>query len=78
MQMEQNATARLLTGTRKQEHIPPILASDILAVDFRIHFKIILFAFSPSVASSFSNSLMSLPYSHPLSEVSWSAAPECV
>ncbi|XP_064205653.1 uncharacterized protein LOC135262574, partial [Anguilla rostrata] len=46
LQMVQNAAARLLTGTRKHEHISPILASlHWLPIHFRIHFKIILFAF---------------------------------
>ncbi len=38
--------AHLLTGTRKHEHITPILASlHWLPIHFRVHFKIILFAF---------------------------------
>lgn len=46
LQLVQNAAARLLTGTRKSEHITPILASlHWLPVHFRIHFKILLFAF---------------------------------
>ncbi len=46
LQMVQNAAARLLTGTRKYEHISPILASlHWLPVQFRIKFKIILFVF---------------------------------
>lgn len=46
LQLVQNAAARLLTGTHKQEHIYPILASlHWLPVYFRIHFKIPLFAF---------------------------------
>lgn len=45
LQMVQNAAARLLTGT-KYEHISPILASlHWLPVQFRIHFKILLFVF---------------------------------
>ena len=43
LQLVQNAAARLLTGTRKYEHISPILASlHWLPIHFRIHFKILL------------------------------------
>ena len=46
LQLVQNAAARLLTGTKKYEHISPLLASlHWLPVHFRIHFKILLFAF---------------------------------
>lgn len=46
LQLVQNAAARLLTGTRKFEHISPVLASlHWLPVHFRIHFKILLFVF---------------------------------
>lgn len=46
LQMVQNAAERFLTGTRKYEHISPILASlHWLPVQFRIHFKILLFVF---------------------------------
>ena len=46
LQLVQNAAARLLTRTRKYEHISPILASlHWLPVDFIIHFKTLLFAF---------------------------------
>ena len=46
LQLVQNAAARVLTGTRKFEHISPILASlHWLPVHFRIYLKIILFAF---------------------------------
>ncbi|XP_032879310.1 uncharacterized protein LOC116974699, partial [Amblyraja radiata] len=46
LQLVQNAAARLLTGTRKREHITPILASlHWLPVHFRVHFKILLFVF---------------------------------
>ena len=46
LQIVQNAAARLLTGTRKYEHITPILASlHWLPIHFRVHFKIILFVF---------------------------------
>ncbi len=44
--MVQNAAARLLTGTRKREHITPILASlHWLPVRFRIDFKILILVF---------------------------------
>lgn len=46
LQLVQNAAARLLTGTRKHDHITPILASlHWLPVQFRINFKILLFVF---------------------------------
>lgn len=46
LQVVQNAAARLLTGTKKSEHITPILISlHWLPVHFRIVFKILLFAF---------------------------------
>lgn len=46
LQRVQNAAARLLTSTRKFEHITPVLASlHWLPVNFRIHFKVLLFAF---------------------------------
>uniref|UniRef100_A0A3P9D180 Uncharacterized protein n=1 Tax=Maylandia zebra TaxID=106582 RepID=A0A3P9D180_9CICH len=46
LQRVQNAAARLLTGTRKFEHISPVLASrHWLPISFRIHFKILLFTF---------------------------------
>lgn len=46
LQLVQNAAARLLTGSRKREHITPILASlHWLPVHFRVHFKILLFVF---------------------------------
>ncbi len=44
--MVQNATARLLTGTRRFDHISPILCSlHWLPVCYRIEFKILLFVF---------------------------------
>ena len=46
LQMVQNAAARLLTGTKKRDHITPVLASlHWLPVQFRIHFKILLFVY---------------------------------
>ena len=46
LQLVQNAAARLLTGTKKQDHITPVLASlHWLPVCFRIVFKILLFVF---------------------------------
>ncbi|XP_042352033.1 uncharacterized protein LOC121950173, partial [Plectropomus leopardus] len=46
LQLVQNAAACLLTGTRKFDHISPILASlHWLPIHFRIHFKILLFVF---------------------------------
>ena len=46
LQLVQNAAARLLTGTRRREHITPVLASlHWLPVKFRIDFKVLLFVF---------------------------------
>lgn len=46
LQLVQNAAARLLTGTRKFEHITPILQKlHWLPVPYRINFKILLFCF---------------------------------
>ena len=46
LQMVQNSAARLLTNTRKREHITPILATlHWLPVSFRIDFKILLITF---------------------------------
>uniref|UniRef100_A0A3Q3C7D3 Reverse transcriptase domain-containing protein n=1 Tax=Haplochromis burtoni TaxID=8153 RepID=A0A3Q3C7D3_HAPBU len=46
LQLVQNAAARLLTGTRRYEHITPVLYSlHWLPVHFRIHFKLLLFVF---------------------------------
>ena len=46
LQLVQNAAARLLTGTRKRDHISPILASlHWLPVRFRVDFKVLLFVF---------------------------------
>uniref|UniRef100_A0A3P8TM45 Growth arrest specific 7 n=1 Tax=Amphiprion percula TaxID=161767 RepID=A0A3P8TM45_AMPPE len=46
LQMVQNAAARLLTGTKKREHITPILKSlHWLPLRFRIASKILLFVF---------------------------------
>ena len=43
LQLVQNAAARLLTGTRRREHITPVLASlHWLPVKFRINFKMLL------------------------------------
>ncbi|XP_055492976.1 uncharacterized protein LOC129698113 [Leucoraja erinacea] len=46
LQLVQNAAVRLLTGTRKRDHITPILASlHWLPVRFRINFKILLYVY---------------------------------
>ncbi len=46
LQVVQNAAARLLTNTKRREHITPILAHlQWLPVRFRIHFKILLITF---------------------------------
>ena len=46
LQLVQNAAARLLTGTRKFDHITPVLSSlHWLPVQYRIQFKILTFTF---------------------------------
>ena len=46
LQLVQNTAARLITGTRKFEHITPVLAAlHWLPVSFRIQFKILLVTF---------------------------------
>ena len=46
LQLIQNAAARLITGTRKIDHISPVLATlHWLPVKYRIQFKILLFVF---------------------------------
>ena len=50
LQLVQNAAARLLTKTRKQEHISPVLAAlHWLPVHFRINFKLLMYSMSTSV-----------------------------
>ena len=46
LQLVQNAAARLITGTRKSEHITPVLATlHWLPVCFRVDFKILLLTY---------------------------------
>ena len=46
LQYVQNTAARFLTGSRKREHITPVLASlHWLPVNSRVHFKILLFVY---------------------------------
>ena len=46
LQLVQNSAARLLTGTKKRDHITPVLVSlHWLPVRFRIDFKILMFVF---------------------------------
>ena len=46
LQLVQNAAARLLTGTRRRDHITPVLSTlHWLPVRFRITFKVLLFVF---------------------------------
>ena len=59
LQLVQNAAARLLTGTRKRDHITPVLARlHWLPVRHRINFKVLLFVYkalnghSPSYISN--------------------------
>ena len=46
LQLVQNAAARLLTGTKRREHITPVLESlHWLPVEFRIQFKVLLLTY---------------------------------
>ena len=46
LQLVQNSAARLLTSTKKRDHISPVLASlHWLPVKFRVEFKVLLFVF---------------------------------
>ncbi len=46
LQVVQNAAARLLTGTRKYDHISPILASlGWLPIQARVDFKLLIFVY---------------------------------
>ncbi len=46
LQMVQNAAARFLTGTKKRDHISPVLASlHWLPIKLRVDFKVLLFAY---------------------------------
>lgn len=46
LQLVQNSAARILTGTRRREHITPVLRSlHWLPVEFRIRFKILLLTY---------------------------------
>lgn len=46
LQIVQNAAARLLTGSRKRDHISPVLASlHWLPIKFRVDFKILMFVY---------------------------------
>ncbi len=46
LQMVQNAAARFLTGTKKRDHITPVLASlHWLPIQLRVDFKVLLFAY---------------------------------
>ena len=46
LQLVQNAAARLLTKTRRREHITPVLAAlHWLPIRYRVDFKILLFVF---------------------------------
>lgn len=63
LQMVQNAAARLLTGTRKFDHVTPILRSlHWLPVCHRIEFKILLFVFKAmnNLAPSYLSDLLKL------------------
>ena len=66
LQFIQNAAARVLTGTRKRDHITPVLASlHWLHPQFRIQFKILLLTYKAlnGQAPSYLKDLV-LPY-HP-------------
>ncbi len=46
LQMVQNAAARFLTGTKKRDHITPVLASlHWLPIKLRVDFEVLLFAY---------------------------------
>lgn len=46
LQLVQNAAARLLTGTKKRDHISPVFASlHWLPIKFRVDFKICIFLY---------------------------------
>ncbi len=63
LQTVQNAAARLLTGTRKYEHITPVLLSlHWLPVHFKIEFKNLFFVFKVlnGLAPSYLSDLLSL------------------
>uniref|UniRef100_A0A669DR24 Reverse transcriptase domain-containing protein n=1 Tax=Oreochromis niloticus TaxID=8128 RepID=A0A669DR24_ORENI len=69
LQLVQNSAARLLTKTRKREHITPILASlHWLPVYHRVHFKILMFVFKclNGLAPTYLSELLH-PYSPPRS-----------
>ncbi len=71
-QVVQNAAARLLTGTKKRDHIYPILASlHRLPLKFRIDFKIAVFVHKAlsGLASKYISDLL-IPYS--LQRALWS------
>ena len=62
--MVQNSAARLLTGTRRREHITPVLAQlHWLPVKYRIDFKILLFVFKAlnGLAPQYISDLVSAP-----------------
>ena len=64
LQMVQNSAARLLTGTRRREHISPVLAQlHWLPVKYRIQFKILLFVFKAlnGLAPQYLSDLLSKP-----------------
>ena len=67
LQLVQNAAARLLTNTKKRDHITPILASlHWLPVAFRVDFKVLLISFKAQrgLAPSYISELLS-PYDPP-------------
>ena len=65
LQLVQNAAARMLTGTKKHQHITPVLASlHWLPPSFRVHFKVLLIVYKAlhGLAPSYISDLL-----HPLS-----------
>lgn len=63
LQLVQNAAARLLTGTRRRDHITPVLSSlHWLPVVFRIQFKMLLLVFKSlhNLAPSYLTDLLTL------------------
>lgn len=74
LQLVQNSASRLLTGTKKREHITPVLASlHWLPVRFRIDFKILLLVFK--ILNGMAPPYLSCPHSCQSTEVVQSDAP---
>ena len=67
LQLVQNSAARLLTGTKKREHITPVLIKlHWLPVRYRIHYKVLLYVFKAlhGLAPEYISDLISLHQSN--------------